>query len=380
MIQTRTGNIITHEEMFFGTIEWQDQKITKIEKNGPFREEADRILAGFIEVHHHGTGPYTVESAGDIRGMAEFAPQCGTTTLCPTQASATREFFVKILRETAAIAKAEPLGAKIAGTHMEGPFLDLKFKGGMIPEMLRLPTIEEVRDYLEAADGTLKIMTIAPELPGALKVIRFLKENGVTVSAGHTNCPPEFLGEAIDAGLSQMCHLFDAYDCPTSPEGVRLPALTDIALIRDEVMKEVIMDGLHVPPELITLTRRAAGAAHIIGITDAMQGAGMKYARFQNSGEWYTVREGELARREQDNAIVGSSLSMNRAFYNMTHRFGFTRMEATMCLSANPAKALHQEELTGRLTPGLLADIAILAPDDLTVKECIVNGRTAFAL
>ena len=153
--------------------------------------------------------------------------------------------------------------------------------------------------------------------------------------------------------------------------------MTDLALCDDRVMKEVIMDGMHVPPALVALARRAAGASHIVAITDAMQGAGLEYGRFQDVGEWYVVRAGEMARRERDNAIIGSSLTMNRAFHNMVTRFGFTPVEASRAASANPAAVAGLSGRTGMLKPGLLADITVLAPDLISVKDCMVARSMA---
>jgi N-acetylglucosamine-6-phosphate deacetylase len=148
-----------------------------------------------------------------------------------------------------------------------------------------------------------------------------------------------------------------------------------LAIIDDRVTKELIVDGMHVPPELVQLVRRASGANHIVAITDAMQGAGMKEGHFSDFGVPYTIRDGELARRDSDGAILGSSLSLNLAFRNLTQRFGFTPSEATKLLSANQARILGFAEKTGRLAVGLWADIAVLANDSKTVKACYVKGR-----
>ena len=151
-------------------------------------------------------------------------------------------------------------------------------------------------------------------------------------------------------------------------------------LVDDSVMIEVILDGLHVPEKLIRLIHKAAGAGRIIGITDAMQGAGLPCGRFLCEGRWYVIKDGDVGRLEETGGIVGSSLTINRAFLNMTQRFGFTPSEASRCLSANPAKVLGLENRTGELKEGLAADIAILAPDSLTVEKTIVNGNTVYGM
>ena len=372
------GNIVTENDVFHGRLYFQNSVITAIEKTGEMQNGTDWILAGFIDVHLHGLGIYDAWSRENIIGMAEFAPSKGTTRFCPAFSCAEKERLLDILTTVRDLVRNPPPGAKIIGSHLEGPWLNPANKGGMIEKMLRQPSIAEANDYLKASDGTLRLVTIAPELPGALDVIRLLNAADVRVSAGHTGCPPEKLTAAVDAGISQMCHLFDAYDLPADPGGVRHPALTDMALIDDRVMIEIIMDGLHVPPELIRLALRAAGPDRVIAITDALQGAGLPECRFCALGRWYRMKEGELGRLEDDNTIVGSSLTPNRAFFNMTKRFGFSPVEASKALSANPARAMGIASITGKLEPGLGVDITVMKPDSLSVKACYLEGKQIF--
>ena len=377
-MQEITGNIITEKESFHGTISWENDRIRETVNDGPIVPDDRLVLAGFIDVHLHGLGPHSAENVEGCRGMAEYAPSTGTTLLCPTLSCAPTDYLVGMMASIRDLVKAPQNGAVIAGTHMEGPWLNPVHRGGMNPKMLRPPTLTEAQAFLDAAQGTLRLITIAPEMPGALDVIRLMVANGVTVSAGHTGCPPDWLDDAVAAGVSEICHLFDTFACPVSEQGIRRPALTDMAILNDNLFKEIIMDGLHVPQPLIHLVRRASGAEHIIGITDAMQGAGMKEGHFTDLGVAYTVREGDFARTDDTGAILGSSLSMNQAFHNMTTRFGFSLSEASMCLSANPAKTLKMENLTGRLAPGLFADITVLEPDRKTVSACYVRGYRAY--
>lgn len=367
-----TGNIVTPETAFHGVLSTDGEIISAIEPRGEVRPEADWIVAGFIDIHLHGLGEFTAETPDGVAGMAAVAPEFGTTAILPTLSCNTEDFILSQLRAIRDLSRSAGPGARIAGAHAEGPWLDPTHCGGMVPGLIRAATITEAEKFLAAADGTLKLLTLAPEREGALEVTKFLRRAGVRVSAGHSGLRPEQYEAAIAAGVRQFCHLFDTYDLPEDHSGVRQPALTDLALCDDRVMKEIIMDGLHVPPELVRLARRAAGASGIVAITDAMQGAGLASGRFQDTGEWYTIRAGELARRERDNMIVGSSLTMNRAFHNMVRRFGFSPTEASLAASANPAAVLGLADRTGMLKPGYAADITVLGPDLLTVKGCRV--------
>ena len=124
--------------------------------------------------------------------------------------------------------------------------------------------------------------------------------------------------------------------------------------------------------------RRGLPADHIIAITDALQGAGLAEGHFLDCGKPYTIREGELARRDEDHAIIGSSLTMNRAFFNMVEKFGFSPEEAVLTLSVNPSKQLKTDHWTGSLQKGKNADIVVIAPDCLTVRETWISGRKVF--
>ena len=373
------GNIVSGGRAGFGVIEWNTDRISRLEFGNETQPDEPWILPGFIELHLHGIGKYNVEEGeSGVRGMAAFAASKGTVRMVPAYGCAPHEEILDWLRTVRKLAQDPPEGARITGAHLEGPWLSARFGGGMDPAQIRNPDPVQAQEYLDAAQGTLKLMTIAPELPGALEVIRLMKSHGVVMSLGHSDCPPDFFATAVENGISQVCHLFDAYDVPDAPLGVRHPAVTDLALIDDRVMKEIIMDGLHVPPELVILSRRAAGADHIIAITDSLQGAGLPVGRFFDAGRPYIIREGELARLESNGQIVGSSLTMNRAFFNMTSKFGFTPAEAVKCLSTNPAKQLGLADRTGELREGLSADIAVLAPDRLTVLKTYLEGRQIF--
>lgn len=373
-----TGNVVTPDNVFYGNVECDNSLIVNMQEMGPFRKDEPWILAGFIDLHFHGLGQYPVDTEADLRGICKYAVEKGTTRLCPTLSCMPVDFTVEWLKTVRYLVKEQPEGAVIAGSHLEGPWLSIPFMGGMPENMIRKPDLSEAQQYLDAADGTLRLLTIAPEGKGALEIIRLMTANQVTVSLGHSACPAEFFEQAVAAGITQICHLFDSFALPADNGGVRQPAITDIALINDNLMKEIIMDGLHVPPDLVILARRAAGADHIIAITDALQGAGLPFGRFFDTGRPYIIRDDDLGRLEENGQIVGSALTMNRAFFNMTTRFGFSPIEASRALSANPARQLKLNN-TGILEIGYLADITMLEPDNLTVRNCFVNGKKIFS-
>ena len=374
------GNLVTPSGVFYGTIVLEGNCITSVSPQAAeAKTGADYILPGFIELHLHGTGPYTSETAEGVAGMATYSPAKGTTRFCPTLCCAHNDFYRKLLPEINALRLSNPPGSVIDCVYIEGPWVSLPFKGGMHADLIHPLTNAEADEILALAPGLVKIMAIAPEEPGALDFIRHMTSKGVVMSLAHSACKPEDFPAAVEAGIRQMTHLFDAYDVPVSLNGVRQPALTDMGLIDDRVMKEVIMDGKHVPPELVRLAIRAAGVDHILSITDALQGAGMSHCRFQDMGTWYHIEnEGDLALVEEDGSIVGSSLTQNMAFFNLVTKFGVTPRDASRMLSANQAKVLGLAGKTGELLPGLQADVTVLAADCRTVKACFVQGKAEF--
>ena len=376
-----TGNIVQRNQAGYGKLSIQNGIIERIELTGQCQDDANWILPGFIDVHLHGiyNGDATPEK---VHLMAQAAPQSGLTTFCPSMASDAPERmleFVKRIREL--MNNPLPGATRIAGSHLEGPYMEYVHKGGMNENFIRMPDMQEVEKLLEAADGTLKIMTISPELPNALEVTRRLTEAGVRVSGGHTGMSIDQLDKFIQAGGQAICHLFNTFDGRNAEYGVSMPALADAVLVDDRLFIELITDGVHVKEILLKLAIRAAGVDRIIGITDSMFGTGLPDGIYPmpDAGRTYTLKAGDVGRlTDNPDLIVGSCLTQNWAFYNLTRRFGFPVTAASRILSGNPARYLNMDKFTGELRTGLAADIAVLAPDYRTVKQTFIDGQEVF--
>ena len=374
------GNIITEEQVFFGTLSIADKRIARIEKQGEMRLDANWITPGFIDVHTHGIGPYGADVPQGPLGMATFAPPTGLTGVCPTLAADTPENLLAFTKEVRELVKSpNPQITKILGSHLEGPFIDFKHKGGMDERFVRGADLEEARRLLDAADGTLKLMTISPELDGAEAVISLMTQAGVTVSMGHTGCSKEQKDMAVAAGATQVCHLFDTFDGRRVEHGVSKPCLADCVLIDDRLQKELICDGIHVPQDLITLAHRVAGAEHLIAITDSLAGAGLPTgATFPMEGGRMMFMSDVARLVDNPECIVGSCLTMDKVFCNLITRFGFTPVEAAMMTATNPAKCCHEDHVRGLLKVGFFADIAVVSPE-FDVLETILEGNTIYS-
>ncbi len=375
------GRIVLPDQIIeSGTLVIQDGCISKIVEtklDGAIGHKDDWILPGFIDIHLHGLGNGEPASREGLIAMAAFAPSTGVTCLCPTLGTVEFPVLIEYLKNIKTLINNPPSGAVIAGAHLEGPYINHKCVGGMAGQLLRVPDVNELAQILEASEGVLKIMTLSPELDGALPVIRRLKEAGCVVAAGHTACNPEDLSYHIENGISHICHLFDTFAGRNVDDGVSQPCLADMVLIEDRVTCEIIMDGIHVPEPLVKLAVRSAGEDRIIAITDAMQGAGLPDGEYlMSDGRSYILTNGGVCRTKETGDIVGSCLTMNQAFMNMTQKFGFNACFAVKTLSTNPARLLGLDNKTGRIETGLDADITVLSASG-KVKKCFVKGNIA---
>ncbi len=371
------GNLVLPDEVVYGRLHFDGEYIAQIECLGEEREDGDWILPGFIEVHFHGLGHWGCKGADSIREIAGFAPSTGVTSFCPTLGPTLWSEQLDFLRDVKALQEAGTPGANLIGAHLEGPFIEPSHKGGMNLQYLQTISIEKVDELLTAANGSLKLITLSPELPGALEAIRRLAAAGVTVSAGHTGCGPEEFSRAVEAGITQVCHLFDTFDGRVVEGGVTQLSLVDAVMLDERVRTELIVDGFHVPPGLVRLTRQAMGAGRIIVITDAMQGAGLPDSEYaMGDGRRFSLTNGGVCRLVDDpSIIVGSCLTMNQAFVNLRQRFGFSVTEAAQCLSATAAENLKIDHLTGRLQCGLRADVVQMNRVSPEVKACYIKGK-----
>ena len=376
-----TGNLVLSDKVVYGSVTVEEERISRITEIEPQREDAEIIVPGFLDIHFHGTGPYGVLSFEDIAGVAAFEPQNGVTVFTPAMGACPRDMRVDFLRSCRRLAAERKSGCAVcAGSHLEGPWLDYEHRGGMGKDMLAVPDEESLDEVLKEAAGTLKLVTLAPDVPNGLAAVKKLSAAGVVVSIGHSGATPEEFTAAVEAGLSHVCHLFDAYDPRPVEEGVTRYCLSDACLMDDRVTVELICDGFHVPPELVKLACRLAGIDRIVAITDSMQGTGLPNGTYrQEDGTYYYLDNDSVCRSlEEDVGIVGSCLPMKRAFTNLVNRWGFSLVDAVKMTSANPARVIGVDKETAALREGFFADINILAPGTCELRECIVRGESCF--
>jgi N-acetylglucosamine-6-phosphate deacetylase len=259
-------------------------------------------------------------------------------------------------------------GAEIVGIHVEGPYINLKRKGAQPPEGIRDPDADQCRELLAAGRGLVRVVTLAPELPGGLDLVRLLAAEGVIPSLGHSDADYEMALAAMEAGATHATHLFNAMPAIHH----RQPGLAAACLNEPGIVAEVIADGVHLAPEIVRLALRAKGADGVALITDTVSALGMPDGLYTLGSYRVTVRGDRCTLA--DGTIAGSMLSMNRAVENAVRFAGVSLTEAVRMAALVPARIAGCADRKGSLEPGKDADVVGLRPD-FSVAWTFARGR-----
>ena len=311
------------------------------------------IVPGFVDLHVHGGGgaSFSAGTAEEALRAVAAHRRHGTTT---TVASTVTGSLDDLSRQAAALAELVEQG-DLAGLHFEGPFIAAGRCGAHDPTLLRDPDPADVRRLLEAARGTTRMVTLAPELPGGLDSVRLLADHGVIAAIGHTDATYETTAEAVDAGATVATHLFNAMP------GLhhRTPGPIAALLEDDRITVELINDGVHLHAATLGLAAHRKGPDRVAFVTDAMGAAGMGDGRYPLGPMEVEVRDG-VARLVEGGSIAGSTLTMDGAFRRAVTVDGLSVADAVRACSANPARLLGLDDRVGSLEPGKDADLVVL--------------------
>jgi N-acetylglucosamine-6-phosphate deacetylase len=333
---------------------------------------AGRVLApGLIDLHAHGALGYDTMDATPtaLREMARFYARHGVTGYLAATVTAPLDEILVALENVARVMAEGTGGARLLGAHVEGPYLDRARLGAQDPRHVRPPAPEEYAALLR--EGVTRLLTLAPEAPGAAGLIAEAHRRGIVVSAGHTRATYEEMEAAVEWGLRHVTHLFNGME----PLHHRSPGVVGAALTLPALTCELIADGVHVHPAALALAVRARGVAGIVLVTDAMRGAGMPDGRYALGGLDVIVEGGE-ARLPAGN-LAGSTLTLERAVANIIAATGLALHEALPMATANPARVLGLAGRAGALAPGHDADLAVLG-EGLRVDLTVVGGEVVY--
>ena len=325
---------------------------------GPAPAPVDRdlggawVVPGFVDIHVHGGGgaSYMSGDLDDAVVAADLHRRNGTTT---TMASLVTGSPDGLAAAVAALAELVDDGL-LAGIHLEGPFLSADRRGAHDPTLLTAPVPALVDRLLSAGRGTIRMVTLAPELPNALEAVRRFTDAGVIAAVGHTDASYEQTRAAIDAGATVATHLFNAM----RPLNHRQPGPIPALLEDRRVTVELICDGVHLHPAVVRTAVVAAGPDRVTLVTDAMDAAGTGDGDYLLGGLAVRV-DGGVARLVDGGAIAGSTLTMDRAFRFLVEA-GIAIPDAVRMASTTPARLLGLAGRVGELRAGLDADLVVL--------------------
>ena len=323
-------------------------------------DEQGTLTAAFLDVHTHGAMGHDVMSASpaQLGEMQRFLADHGVAHYLPTTATTSIDATLRALEALANAIEAEPHEheARPVGIHLEGPFLSHAKRGVHPAQELQPPSIEIFDRFYQAARGHIALMTLAPELPGALDLIRHAASLDVKISLGHSNALAAEALAAIDAGATSATHAFNAMRALDHRE----PGILGIVLDDDRLFAELICDGIHVAPPLVRLWQKAKGLDRAILVTDAMSATGMPDGEYRLAGLSVQVANGrallseDLAKGKQ--TLAGSVLTLDRGVANLQYFTSASLADAARLASHKPAAMLGKPELT-RIQAGSAANL-----------------------
>jgi N-acetylglucosamine-6-phosphate deacetylase len=331
------------------------------------------IVPGFVDVHIHGAGGHDVMSSTEeaLRTIASTVARHGTTSIVATTVTAppdeTRRSLEGISRFILSDANhSADVRAEIMGIHLEGPFISPARRGVHPAGAIANPSVTLLDRYLEAAAGTVKILTLAPEVPGALELIERGYAKGLVVALGHTDATYEQAHTAIFRGARHAVHVFNAM----RPFSHRETGVLGAVLTDPNVTAEVIADGVHVDDPAIRLLLAAKGADLVLLVSDGTAATGMRDGSYRLGTFDVTVSDGVCRNRE--GKLAGSTLTLDRAVQHMV-RLGVPLIEAVRMATYNPARRIGIEARKGVLAPGADADLLLLTPE-LKIASVFARG------
>jgi N-acetylglucosamine-6-phosphate deacetylase len=334
------------------------------------------VIPGLIDIHTHGLngGSAFGSNVESIKRMSTSFPSHGVTGFLPTTTAEPMDMLLKTAGVVAEI-RGEPqleVGAEVLGLNLEGPFISMIKPGAQPTSFIREPSFEELERIVEASNENVKLVTVAPELKGALEFIRKAKTRGVTVAAGHSNATYEEMIAGIDAGITHASHTFNAM----REFKQRDPGMLAAILTRDEVTAELIADGVHVHEGAMKMLVRAKGVGKVIAISDSMPLAGMPDGKYDLMGFKIESKNGVLTL--PGGQLAGSATTLEKSLPVMTKKVGITLPDAVKMASTNPARTIKVDSRKGSIQEGKDADIVILNREDLSVCATIIKGEVVY--
>ncbi|TNJ55211.1 N-acetylglucosamine-6-phosphate deacetylase [Paenibacillus hemerocallicola] len=317
------------------------------------------VLPGFVDVHVHGGygADFMDASRESLDTITKFHSGHGTTSIVATSLTGPKDHLSKVLDVVNEYRGDTMPYAQVVGVHLEGPFINVKYKGAQNPAYIVPPQKDWLEEWVARYPGLILQLSLAPETEGALELISWLRQHGINAAAAHTDATYDQVIAAADAGLNQAVHTFNAMT------GLhhRNPGTVGAVMTDDRICAEIIADGHHVHPACIRLLTKAKTDDNLVMITDAMSAAGLEDGIYDLGGLAVNVSDG-VATLKEGNSLAGSTLTMMGALRYVTDKVGVTVPQASRYMSGNPARQLGIFERTGSLEAGKQADVLLVSP------------------
>lgn len=328
------------------------------------------VIPGLTDLHFHGAmgADFSDGDADGFQKMAEFELSQGVTQICPAGMTLLEDQLVKICKMAADHNREGRPGAMLVGVNLEGPFLSHAKKGAQNGDWLQDPNLPLLKKLYEASDGLVKLVSVAPELPGAIEFIREASKM-MQVSLAHSAADYDTAAAAYEAGARQATHFYNAMP----PFTHRAPGIIGAAAERDDVFCELISDGVHIHPSVVRCTFRMVGKDRMILISDTMRACGMPDGQYTLGGQDVIVK-GPLATLK-DGTIAGSATCLMDCVRRAVS-FGIPLVDAITAAAVNPARALKIDRDFGTLDVGKMANIVVL-DENLALKQVFFRGKAA---
>ena len=335
------------------------------------------IVPGLIDMHMHGLHGYDTMDGrtASLQAMSGVLPHYGVTSFAPTTVTATLESIEAVLKAAQEVRQAGTQGAEILGIHLEGPYLSAQERGAHRADLLRPPHAEDYPMFWKYGD-LIRSFTLAPELPGALDLIRQLKERGILISAGHSVAIDMEMERAVEAGVSHVTHMFGNMGTLRRLNLRRVAGLVEYTLLDDRLTTEIIGDGFHISPSLTKLIFKQKGPEHLAVITDGSPLTGRPPGAYHVWGIDIIVEE-KIAYVADRSAYAGTVATLDQCLSRVIENAGTTFHKALLMVTLTPATILGVAHRKGSLEAGKDADVVIL-DSKLKVSQTLVAGKTVY--
>lgn len=330
------------------------------------------VIPGLIDVHFHGAvgEDFSDATAEGLQKIADFELSEGVTYICPAGMTLLEPQLTEICKTTAAHRAKNPKGAEVVGAHLEGPFLSMAKKGAQNGDFLHDPDYDMLARLQTAAEGAVKLVTVAPEEPNGIEFVKKATEAGITVSLGHTTATYDIASEAFAAGACHATHLYNGMP----PFHHRDPGVIGAAYDAPHAKVELICDGIHIHDAVVRATFKMFGAERMVLISDSLRAAGMPDGIYPFGGQEIEVHGPRATIAGHPETLAGSVTSLMGCMRKAVE-YGIPLADAVRAASFNPAQAIKIADRAGSLEIGKEASIVLLNKEDLSIKKIIFKGE-----